>query len=132
MNEHAGQVIMVTGGGSGTGIAALINGTTDICQASRTMKPDEKLKLRDRYQSMGPEIPVAKDGLTIYLHSDNPVKQLTIAQLRDVYRGNARNWAQVDGRDPAIILCGREHSAATYGCGQEHLPQHRAFCYRDQ
>src|SRR5262252_1604317 len=53
MNEHSGQVIMVTGGGSGTGIAALINGTTDICQASRTMKEDEKLKLRDRYQTMG-------------------------------------------------------------------------------
>src|SRR5262249_56650485 len=80
MNEHSGQVIMVTGGGSGTGIAALINGTTEICQASRTMNSDEKMKLRDRYQTMGTEIKVAKDGLTIYLHPDNGVKELTIAQ----------------------------------------------------
>jgi len=65
MNANPGQVIMVTGGGSGTGIAALINGTTDICQSSRSMKEDEKLKLRDRYQTMGVEIPVAKDGMAV-------------------------------------------------------------------
>ena len=62
MNANPGKIVMVTGGGSGTGIAALINGTTDICQSSRAMKQDEKLKLRDRFQTMGIEIPVAKDG----------------------------------------------------------------------
>ena len=82
MNQNAGQVVMVTGGGSGTGIAALINGTTDVCQSSRPMKPDEKLKLRDRFQTTGVEIPVAKDGLSVYLHEANPVKDLSIDQLR--------------------------------------------------
>ena len=132
MNEHAGQVIMVTGGGSGTGIAALINGTTDICQASRTMKPDEKLKLRDRYQTMGIEIPVAKDGLTIYLHTDNPVKELTIAQLRDIYLGNTTNWKQVGGKDATIILYGRENSSGTYGFFKENVLENHDFSERVQ
>src|SRR5690242_7804355 len=79
MQSHPGSIIQVTGGGSGTGIAALINGTTDICTASRPMKEDEKRKLRDRFQSMGTEIAVAKDGLSIYLNEANPVKQLSFA-----------------------------------------------------
>jgi phosphate transport system substrate-binding protein len=132
MNENSGQVVMVTGGGSGTGIAALINGTTDICQASRTMKPDEKLKLRDRYQTMGTEIKVAKDGLTIYLHTDNPVRELTLAQLRDIYLGATTNWKQVGGKDATIILYGRENSSGTYGYFKEHVLENRDFSERVQ
>jgi len=114
MNENSGQVIMVTGGGSGTGIAALINGTTDICTASRPMKEDEKRKLRDRFQSMGTEIAVAKDGLSIYLNEQNPVKQLSFAQLRDIYTGDINTWKQVGGSDAMIVLYGRENSSGTY------------------
>ena len=132
MNDHAGQVIMVTGGGSGTGIAALINGTTDICQASRAMRTDEKLKLRDRYQTMGTEIPVAKDGLTVYVHPANPVKELTIAQLRDIYLGTTTNWKQVGGKDATIILYGRENSSGTYGYFKEHVLDNRDFSERVQ
>ena len=69
MKSHHGRIVQVTGGGSGTGIAALINGTTDVCMASREMKQAEKTKLRDRFQTMGVEIPVAKDGLSIYVLS---------------------------------------------------------------
>src|SRR6185295_870800 len=87
MAAHPGAVVQVTGGGSGTGIAALINGTTDICQASRPMKEDEKRKLRDRFQTMGTEIPVAKDGLSIYVQDANPVKELSLAQLKQIYTG---------------------------------------------
>ena len=93
MNSNPGSIIQVTGGGSGTGIAALINGTTDVCMASRPMKPDEKRKLRDRYQTMGIEIPVAKDGLSIYLNEKSAVKELTIEQAAGVMRisiGTAR------------------------------------------
>ncbi len=114
MNSHPGAIIQVTGGGSGTGIAALINGTTDICQASRPMKEDEKRKLRDRFQTMGIEIPVAKDGLTVYLNEANPVKELTIAQLRDIYTGTVTNWKQVGGGEARITLYGRENSSGTY------------------
>src|SRR5690349_23278013 len=67
MKKNPGTVLQVTGGGSGTGISALINGTTDICESSRTMKPAEKEKLRDRYNNSGVEIPVARDGLAVYV-----------------------------------------------------------------
>jgi phosphate transport system substrate-binding protein len=132
MNTHAGQIIMVTGGGSGTGIAALINGTTEICQSSRAMKEDEKLKLRDRYQTMGVEIPVAKDGLSIYVHEANPVKELTIAQLADIYLGRITNWKAVGGPDATIILYGRENSSGTYGYFKEHVLGGRDFSERVQ
>jgi phosphate transport system substrate-binding protein len=114
MSGHPGSIVQVTGGGSGTGIAALINGTTDICTASRPMKEDEKRKLRDRFQSMGSEIAVAKDGLSIYVSEQNPVKHLSFAQLRDIYTGAITNWKQVGGGDAMIVLYGRENSSGTY------------------
>ena len=132
MNANSGQVIMVTGGGSGTGIAALINGTTDICQASRSMKEDEKLKLRDRYQTMGIEIPVAKDGLAVYVHTTNSVKELSVAQLGEIYLGNITNWKQVGGPDATIILYGRENSSGTYGFFKEHVLKNKDFSARVQ
>src|SRR5947209_20457385 len=71
MKENSSVQIQVTGGGSGTGISALINGTTDICTASRPMKDAEKLKLRERFGTTGKEVRTAKDGLTIYLNDAN-------------------------------------------------------------
>ena len=132
MNATPGQVIMVTGGGSGTGIAALINGTTDICQASREMRQDEKLKLRDRFQTMGIEIPVARDGVTIYVNEANPVPSLTISQLRDIYMGSITNWKQVGGKDATILLYGRENSSGTYGFFKEKVLDNRDFADRLQ
>jgi len=132
MNSNKGQIVMVTGGGSGTGIAALINGTTEICQASRPMKQDEKLKLRDRYQTMGVEIPVARDGLTVYVSEANPVKQLTVEQLKGIYLGTITNWKDVGGADATIILYGRENSSGTYGFFKEHVLENRDFSPRVQ
>jgi phosphate transport system substrate-binding protein len=132
MTQHPGSVIQVTGGGSGTGIAALINGTTDICQASRPMKEDEKRKLRDRFQTMGIEIPVAKDGLSIYLHESNPIKELTIAQLRDIYTGEVTNWKQVGGQDALITLYGRENSSGTYVYFKDNVLLGRDYSARVQ
>lgn len=132
MNANPGQIVMVTGGGSGTGIAALINGTTDICQASRPMKQDEKLKLRDRFQTMGIEIPVAKDGLAVYVHESNGVKELTMDQLKGIYMGTITNWKQVGGKDATIILYGRENSSGTYGFFKDHVLGGRDFSPRVQ
>jgi len=132
MNANKGQIVMVTGGGSGTGIAALINGTTEICQASRPMKQDEKLKLRDRYQTMGVEIPVARDGLAVYVSESNPVKQLTVDQLKGIYMGSITNWKAVGGADATIILYGRENSSGTYGFFKEHVLENRDFSARVQ
>ena len=132
MDGNPGKVVQVTGGGSGTGIAALINGTTDICQASRPMKDDEKKKLRDRFQTMGTEIPVARDGLAIYLHDANPVRELSLDQLRSIYTGQFTNWKQVGGADAPIVLYSRENNSGTYVYFKDHVLQGRDYSARCQ
>ena len=114
MSTTGGVTIQVTGGGSGTGISALINGTTDICNASRPMKPSEREKLKVRYGSLGVEIKVARDGLSVYVHESNPVPELSIAQLKAIYTGQITNWKDVGGRDERIIVYGRENNSGTY------------------
>ena len=121
MKSHPEVIIQVTGGGSGTGIAALINGATDICNASRQIKPSEVEKLKQRYNSPGVEIPCAQDGVTIYLNSANPVNELTLKQLSDIYTGRVTNWKEVGGPDAAIRLYGRENSSGTYVFFQEEV-----------
>lgn len=114
MADHPGVVVQVTGGGSGTGISALINGTTDICNASRPMKKSEREKLKQRYNSLGAEIPAARDGITVYLHEGNPVSELSLDQLKAIYLGEVTNWKDLGGEDAKIILYGRENSSGTY------------------
>lgn len=114
MQKHPDVSIQVTGGGSGVGLSALINGTTDICNASRPMKRSESAKLKERYSSLGVEIKAARDGVTLYLHKDNPVKELSLEQVRKIYEGEVTNWKQVGGNDAKIILYGRENSSGTY------------------
>lgn len=114
MSSHPEVVVQVTGGGSGTGISALINGTTDFANASREMKKSEFDKLKQRYNTMGNEIKVAKDGITIYTNVSNPVSELSIAQIRAIYLGEVSNWKEVGGKDAAILLYGRENSSGTY------------------
>lgn len=115
MAANPGKVtIQVTGGGSGTGISALINGTTDICNASRPMKGSERDKLKQRFNSLGVEIKSAKDGLAVYLNEASPVDALTIAQISDIYTGKISNWKEVGGPDAKIVLYGRENNSGTY------------------
>jgi phosphate transport system substrate-binding protein len=127
MTTNPGALIQITGGGSGTGIAALINGNTDICMASRPMKPDEKKKLRDRYQTQGVEIAVARDGLSIYVNESNPIRELSLAQIEGIYRGATRNWKEVGGPDQPIVVYGRESSSGTYVYFKDHVLGGRDF-----
>jgi phosphate transport system substrate-binding protein len=114
MKKNPQTNIQVTGGGSGVGITALINGTTDICNSSRPMKQTEIEKLKARYNTLGVEIPCAKDGVTIFLNEANIVQELTLKQLSDIYTGKTRNWKEVGGNDAEIRLYGRENSSGTY------------------
>jgi phosphate transport system substrate-binding protein len=114
MKKNPQANIQVTGGGSGVGITALINGTTDICNSSRPMKQTEIEKLKARYNTLGVEIPCAKDGVTIFLNEANKVQELTLKQLSDIYTGKTRNWKEVGGNDAEIRLYGRENSSGTY------------------
>lgn len=105
--------IAVTGGGSGTGIAALINNTVDIANASRAMKEDEI----EEAQANGIEPiehVVAIDALAIITNLENPVAELTIQQLSDMYTGRITNWQDVGGNDAPIILLSRETNSGTH------------------
>jgi phosphate transport system substrate-binding protein len=114
MKNNPSSTIQVTGGGSGVGITALINGTTDICNSSRPMKQTEIEKLKARYNTLGVQIPCAKDGITIFLNEANKVQELSIKQLSDIYSGKVKNWKDVGGNDAEIRVYGRENSSGTY------------------
>jgi phosphate transport system substrate-binding protein len=114
MKNNPSASIQVTGGGSGVGITALINGTTDICNSSRPMKQTEIEKLKARYNTLGVQIACAKDGITIFLNEANKVEELTLKQLSDIYQGKIRNWKEVGGNDAEIRMYGRENSSGTY------------------
>ena len=105
--------IAVTGGGSGTGIAGLINGTVDIANASREMKDDEIEAARAN--GIEPvEFIVAIDALAVIVNPNNPVNQLTIDQLADIFTGRITNWRDVGGNDDPIVLLSRETNSGTH------------------
>jgi len=121
MKKHPETTIQVTGGGSGTGISALINGTTEICEASRSMKDSEKAQLKEKAGAGPEEIIVAKDGLSVYLNDSNPLNELTMEQLKGIFTGKITNWKEVGGSDAKIIPYSRENSSGTYVFFKEHV-----------
>jgi phosphate transport system substrate-binding protein len=127
MKLHPEKRIQVTGGGSGTGIAALINGGTDICEASRPMKDKEKAMVRERQGKDVSEIPVALDGIAIYVPQTSPVKVVTMAQLKSIYTGSLTNWRDAGGSDRKIVAYSRENNSGTYVFFKEHVLNNEDF-----
>ncbi len=121
MSKNPGLSIQVTGGGSGTGIAALINGTTDVAESSRPMKDAEKASVKEKRGKDVLELPVAVDGLAVYVNDANPIQDLTLAQIKSIYTGAVKNWKDVGGRDERIILYSRENNSGTYVYFKEHV-----------
>ncbi|WNG25012.1 phosphate ABC transporter substrate-binding protein [Cystobacter fuscus] len=132
MKDHPGASIQVTGGGSGTGIAALINGTTDIAMSSRSMQDAEKQQARRRWPRGPVELAVARDGITFYVHERNPVDSLSLAQLQAIYLGDTRNWKDVGGADAPIIVYSRESSSGTYVFVKDAVLKGQDFTERAQ
>lgn len=121
MEKNSDVTIQVIGGGSGNGIISLINGTVDLCTSSRPMTISEREELKVRYKSLGVEIKTARDGLSFYLNKNNPVKELTLEQVKNIYTGKIINWKEVGGENARIILYGRENTSGTYVYLKEHL-----------
>ncbi len=113
MKNNPGADISVTGGGSGTGIAALLNGTTDIAAASRKIK-EKELRLAAEKNIAVKEIIVARDGIAVIVNAQNPINELTIGQLENIFTGTVNNWNSVDGPDENIVVLSRESSSGTY------------------
>lgn len=123
MAAHPEVKVQVTGGGSGTGIAALANGTTDIAESSRPMKPAERTAAEAHAGSAVREVPVALDALSVYVHASNPMEEISLPQLRRIYTGAATNWKDVGGPDAPINLYSRENNSGTYVFFKEHVLQ---------
>lgn len=105
--------LSVTGGGSGTGIAAMINGTVDIANASREMSAEELAAARKNGYDPT-EFVVARDAIAVVVHPSNPVSRLTLQQISDIYTGKLTNWKEVGGEDRPIVLLSRESNSGTY------------------
>lgn len=105
--------ISVTGGGSGTGIAALMNGTVDIANASRSIKPEEVEAIKAN-GSEPVEFVIARDAIAIIVNPNNPVNELTLQQISDIYSGKFTNWKEVGGQDRPIVRLSRETNSGTH------------------
>lgn len=126
MKQNSSSKITVIGGGSGVGIAAFIDGTTDIAMASRKMKMSEKLKLQDAGKSYK-EVTIAWDALSVIVNPANKVSQLTRAQIEGIFTGRITNWKEVGGDDEKIIAYSRESSSGTYDFFKEHLLDNKNY-----
>lgn len=118
MKEHPDTTVSVTGGGSGTGIAALLNGMTDICNASRKIK-DKELQQCKQQGIEAVETIVARDGIVLAVNPENPVKELTVEQIGKIYIGATNNWSELGGPDAEIVVLSRDSSSGTYGFFQK-------------
>ncbi|MFP4174080.1 MAG: PstS family phosphate ABC transporter substrate-binding protein [Candidatus Hydrogenedentota bacterium] len=129
MAAHPDYEVSTTGGGSGTGIAALFNQTTDICASSRSLKEEEW----DQAEELGiepHEVEVALDGIAIVVNSENPVEELTLEQIRRIYTGEYTNWNEVGGNDQEIVPASRENNSGTYVYFQEHVLNEQNYATR--
>jgi len=112
-NLHPEVRISVTGGGSGTGLAGLIQGTVDLASASRQIKPEEVAQAEAN--GIEPtEFVVARDAIAVIVHPSNPVEELTLAQISAIYSGEIRNWSEVGGEDRPIVRLSRETNSGTH------------------
>jgi phosphate transport system substrate-binding protein len=121
MGAHQGTKIQVTGGGSGVGIAALQNKTTDICNSSRKMKAAEIAGCVTAFGKRPTEYKVALDGLSVYVNEESPLKEISVDQLEKIFTGKAKNWKEVGGPDAPITVYSRENSSGTYEFFKEHI-----------
>ena len=126
MNQHPDTRVTVTGGGTGVGISALLDNTTDIAMASRPIKFSEKMKIKSAGEDVA-EIVVAYDALAVVAHPSNPVKHLARHLLEDIFRGKITNWKQVGGDDRKIVVYSRETSSGTYEFFKESVLKNKNY-----
>lgn len=128
MAAHPGQKIQVTGGGTGTGFAALQNQTTDLCNASRKIKAKEIEQCVKVFGKRPTEYKVALDGLSVYVSASNSkVSSLSLEELEGIFTGAIKNWKEVGGDDAPITVYSRENSSGTYEFFKEHVLKGKDF-----
>jgi phosphate transport system substrate-binding protein len=120
--------ITVSGGGTATGIRSLINGEIDICTASRNLIPDEAKSLADYYGSVGLFYLIAKDALSVYVNQYNPVKNLSMDELKNIFECDVTDWSKLGGKHQKIIPVIRNLNSGTYLFFKEHVLSGGDYC----
>lgn len=126
MKKNAGKSVTVIGGGSGVGISALLDNSTDIAMSSRKIKMDERMKLQDAGRAYK-EVIIANDALSVIVNPGNKVSKLTRAQLEGIFTGKIKNWKEVGGDDLQIVVYSRETSSGTYEFFKEHVMNRKNY-----
>jgi phosphate transport system substrate-binding protein len=126
MKKDSSISISVTGGGSGVGLAALMDGTTDIAMASRDLKTEEKLKLSEEKKEVE-QVIIAYDALSVIINPANKVSQLTREQLEKIYTGEITNWKDIGGADEKIVAYSRESSSGTFEFFKEKVMEKKNY-----
>jgi len=126
MHKDSTASISVTGGGSGVGLAALLEGTTDIAMASRDLKTEEKLKFSEKRKEIE-QVIIAYDALSVVVNPENKVGQLTREQIEKIYTGEIKNWKEVGGADEKIVAYSRESSSGTFEFFKETVMEKKNY-----
>ena len=128
MKLHPNFSIYVEGGGSATGVQALLEGNVDICTASRTLTPEEVKLLAEKYNLIGISYLIAKDALSVYLNNDNPVKNISTENLKKIFTCQIKNWKELGGDDAQIEVVIRPPNSGTHLYFQEHVLGGDEYC----
>lgn len=120
MKEYPHIFVAITGGGSGVGIASLINKTCNIAAASREMKPKE-IEIANKRGVFPKEIVTAFDGVAVVVNNNNPIDKLTISDLHKIFTGKVKNWSELGGKDLPMVTLSREVSSGTYEYFKEEV-----------
>lgn len=120
MKDHPETKISISGGGSGNGMKAIVDGTTDVGMASRFIK-DKEVKMAVENGTYPVPFGIAYDCIIPVVHPSNPLKAITLAQLKDIYEGKTKNWKELGGEDKKIVVISRDTSSGTYEVWEEKV-----------
>ncbi len=126
MKKNPNKSITIVGGGSGVGLSALVDNSTDIAMSSRKMKMDERMKLQEAGRGFK-EVIIANDALSVIVNPNNKVSKLTREQLEGIFTGKIKNWKDVGGDDMIIVVYSRETSSGTYEFFKEHVMNRKNY-----
>jgi phosphate transport system substrate-binding protein len=127
MRGHPGEVVLVEGGGSGVGVEALVDGVVDLAAASRPLLAEEIAAIYDRFATLGVRVLVAQDALSVFVHDDNPVRSLSLDQLRGLFDGSIDSWAAVGGDEERVLPVVRPPSSGSHRFFRDHVLMGRPY-----
>ena len=128
MKTYPGISVYVEGGGTVTGIKALAEGEIDICTASRPLEGEDVKLLAEKFRSVGISTLIAKDALSIYVNTKNPVNNIEVEQLKNIFICNINSWVEFGWDNEKIVLVGRNTNSGTYLYFKEHVLEGNDYC----